>query len=93
MRRKRTVKKTVQFYAANFRTKLRRASQAMRFVVIDRHITQGTRGVRGQQICERLWTVMATCSLHKRSAFQWIHQAIRACFKGAKVPSLIADSS
>ena len=30
--------------------------QAMRFVVIDRHITQGTRGARGRQICERLWT-------------------------------------
>jgi hypothetical protein len=32
--------------------------QAMRFVVIDRHVTQGTRSARGQEICERLWTVM-----------------------------------
>lgn len=67
--------------------------QAMRFVVIDRHVTQGTRSVRGQQICERLWTVMATCALHHRSAFQWIGQAISAYFKGKPVPSLIADSS
>ncbi|MCL5097129.1 MAG: IS66 family transposase [Candidatus Omnitrophica bacterium] len=67
--------------------------QAMRFVVIDRHITQGTRSVRGRQICERLWTVLATCALHKRSPFQWIYQAISAYFKGSKAPSLIPDSS
>ena len=67
--------------------------QAMRFVVIDRHVTQGTRSARGRQICERLWTVMATCALHKRSAFQWIYQAMVAHFKGFEAPSLIPDSS
>jgi len=67
--------------------------QAMRFVVIDRHVTQGTRSVRGQEICERLWTVMATCALHRRSPFQWICQAMSAYFKGKPVPSLILDSS
>lgn len=69
------------------------AEQAMRFIVIDRRITQGTRSVRGRKICERLWTVMATCALHKRSPFQWIYQAITAYFKGLPVPSLIPDSS
>jgi transposase len=67
--------------------------QAMRFVVMDRHITQGTRSARGRQICERLWTVMATCALHKRSSFQWIYQAISSYFKDSKVPSLVPDSS
>ena len=67
--------------------------QAMRFVVIDRHVTQGTRSARGRQICERLWTVMATCALHKRSPFQWICQAINAYFKGLPAPSLILDTS
>jgi len=67
--------------------------QAMRFVVIDRHITQGTRSARGRQICERLWTVMATCTLHQRSPFQWIYQAISAYFKELNVPSLLPDSS
>jgi transposase len=69
------------------------AEQAMRFIVIDRHVTQGTRSARGRQICERLWTVMATCALHKRSPFQWIYKAISAYFKGEPVPSLIPDSS
>lgn len=69
------------------------AEQAMRFVVIDRHITQGTRSAHGRQICERLWTVMATCALHKRSPFQWICQAMSAYFNGLPVPSLLLDSS
>jgi hypothetical protein len=66
--------------------------QAMRFVVIDRHVTQGTRSWRGREICERLWTVLATCALQKRSAFDWIYQAITAYFKGRPAPSLL-DSS
>ena len=67
--------------------------QAMRFVVIDRHITQGTRSWRGRQICERLWTVIATCALQKRSPFQWMCEAITAWFQGKPVPSLLVDSS
>ena len=67
--------------------------QAMRFVVIDRHVTQGTRSTRGQEIGERLWTVMATCALHHRSPFQWICEAMGAYFKGRPAPSLIPDSS
>jgi transposase len=69
------------------------AEQAIRFVVIDRHVTQGTRSARGQEICERLWTVMATCALHGRSPFRWICQAISAYFKGKPAPSLIPDTS
>jgi len=67
--------------------------QAMRFVVIDRHITQGTRSWRGREICERIWTVMATCSLQKRSSFHWMCAAIEAWFQGRPVPSLLVDSS
>jgi hypothetical protein len=67
--------------------------QALRFVGIDRQVTQGTRSVCGQQICERLWTVMATWARHRRSPFQWICQAMDAGFKGQPVPCLILDSS
>ena len=69
------------------------AEQALRFVVIDRHVTQGTRTARGREICERLWTVMATCALHQQSAFQWMCRAIGAHFNGEPAPSLIPDSS
>ena len=70
-----------------------KVEQALRFVVIDRHVTQGTRSPHGQRICERLWTVMGTCALHHRSPFQWICQAIGAYLTGQPVPSLIPDSS
>ncbi len=69
------------------------AERAMRFVVMDRHVTQGTRSWRGRQFSERLWTVMATCSLQQRSAFQWICQAISASFKKLPIPSPLLDSS
>jgi len=38
------------------------AEQAIRFVVIDRHITQGTRSEGGRHWSERIWTTMATCA-------------------------------
>ena len=40
-----------------------------RFVVIDRKITQGTRGQAGRSWCERIWTVLATCAQRGRSAY------------------------
>jgi transposase len=69
------------------------AEQAMRFVVMDRHMTQGTRSQRGRDFCERIWTVIATCALQKRSAYRWMHQAICAYFNGQPIPSLLLDSS
>ncbi|MGC8553847.1 MAG: IS66 family transposase, partial [Phycisphaerae bacterium] len=38
------------------------AEQAIRFVVLDRHVTQGTRSERGRQWCERIWSAIATCT-------------------------------
>jgi transposase len=67
--------------------------QAIRFIVMDRHMTQGTRSQRGREICERLWTVMATCSVQKRSSFKWMCKAISASYKGEAIPSLLLDSS
>lgn len=67
--------------------------QAMRFVVMDRHMTQGTRSERGRDFCERNWTIMATCALQQRSAYHWMIQAIEAHFNGRPIPSLLLDSS
>jgi transposase len=69
------------------------AEQAIRFVVIDRHVTQGTRSVKGRQSNERLWTVIATCSLQGRSAFNFILASVKAYFHNQAAPSLIFDSS
>jgi transposase len=65
------------------------AEQAIRFVVIDRRITQGTRGERGDRWSERIWTVMATCSQQGRSVFEYLEAAVTAWFAGEEVPSLL----
>lgn len=65
------------------------AEQAIRFIVIDRHITQGTRSINGRTACERLWTIVATCSLRGRSAFEFIRQAVHAHWYHETPPSLL----
>jgi len=65
------------------------AEQAIRFIVIDRLITQGTRSIKGQKSSERLWTVIATCALQGRSAFNFILQAVHAYFNNDPAPSLV----
>ena len=67
------------------------AEQAVRFVVIDRHITQGTRGEAGRKTAERLWTVIGTCQLQGRSAFNFIQEAVHAYFHDQPSPSLLSS--
>jgi len=65
------------------------AEQAIRFVVIDRLVTQGTRSQKGRKWCERIWTVLATCARQGRSAFEFILEAVKADFAGSPWPSLL----
>lgn len=65
------------------------AEQAVRFIVIDRHVTQGTRSLAGRKTAERLWTVVGTCRLQGRSAFNFILEAVHAYFHGHPAPSLL----
>jgi transposase len=69
------------------------AEQAIRFVVIDRLITQGTRSERGNRWCERIWTVLATCSQQGRSVFAYLEAAVTAWFAGSEAPSLLPQES
>jgi transposase len=63
--------------------------QAIRHIVIDRHITQGTRGKRGQRWCERVWTMIATCRQQSRRVFEFFCSAINAHFQQEAAPSLL----
>jgi transposase len=65
------------------------AEQAIRFVVQDRHVTQGTRSERGRRWCERIWTATATCPQQNRSVFEYLHQTLIAHFAGRPTPSLL----
>jgi transposase len=66
------------------------AEQAIRFVVIDRHITQGTRSQGGRRFCERMWTVIATCTRQGRSVYDYLREAVGNWFEGKQAPSLLA---
>jgi transposase len=67
------------------------AEQAIRFVVLDRVVTQGTRSEAGDRWCERIWTVIATCAQQGRSVFAYLRSAIAAWFAGTKAPSMLPE--
>jgi transposase len=69
------------------------AEQAIRFVVIDRYITQGTRSETGQHWSERIWTVIATCTQQARSVFTFIYDSVTAYFHGEPAPQLMPNTS
>jgi transposase len=68
------------------------AEQAIRFVVIDRQITQGTRGEKGRRWCERIWTVIATCTQQSRSVFEYLEKVVAAFFGQTAAPSLLSEA-
>jgi transposase len=61
----------------------------IRPVVIDRRITQGTRGQVGMRWCERIWTAVATCKKQQRNVFDFIHESVIAHWSNKNYPSLI----
>jgi transposase len=65
------------------------AEQAIRFVVTDRHITQGTRSATGQRWCERIWTVLATCAQSGKSVWAYLQAVVEAVWQGEAAPSLL----
>ena len=69
------------------------AEQAIRFVVIDRHITQGTRSEAGRRFCERMWTTIATCVQQGRSVWDYVCEAVGNWFAGRPAPSLVPAGS
>ena len=65
------------------------AEQAIRFVVIDRHVTQGSRSDGGCRWSERIWTAIATCVQQGRSVYEYLREAVGRWFRGEPGPSLL----
>lgn len=61
----------------------------IRPVVIDRRITQGTRGQAGMRWCERIWTILATCKKQNRNVLDFIHQSLLAHWTNTCYPELL----
>lgn len=62
--------------------------QQIRQCVIDRLITQGTRGEAGQRYHERMWTAIATCRKQQRNFFQFRQSSLEAQLKQLPAPTL-----
>lgn len=69
------------------------AEQAIRFVVIDRQITQGTRSEKGRRWCERIWTAIATCAQQGRAVFEFLLESVQAHLCDTPPPSLLPSGS
>jgi transposase len=65
------------------------AEQAIRFCVIDRKITQGTRSEKGREACERLWSALATCRIQARDFHEFLQECVKAFFSDSSPPSLL----
>ena len=65
------------------------SEQQIRHCVIDRRITQGTRGELGQRYHERMWTAIATCKKQHRNFFTFLLQSITAQIHNTPAPSLL----
>lgn len=65
------------------------AEQALRYVVIDRKVTQGTRSPRGRQWCQRIWTTIATCRQQNRNLLAFLQQSLLAHLNNTPPPSLL----
>jgi len=65
------------------------AEQTMRVVVRIRRQTQGTRSEWGRRWCSRILSVIATCRKQKRSAWDFIRQAVIAKNCNGQAPSLL----
>jgi len=65
------------------------SEQQIRFCVIDRRITQGTRSESGQRYHERMWTAIATCKKQNMNFFDFLQASIVAHLRKQPAPSLI----
>ncbi len=65
------------------------SERAIRHTVIDRRITQGTRGDAGMRWCERIWTTIATCKKQDRNVFDFIHKSLLANWTDKNYPLLL----
>lgn len=65
------------------------AEQAIRFVVIDRKVTQGSKSEGGQRWLERIWTILATCSEQDKSLLDVLRMSLDHFFRGERPPPLL----
>ena len=68
------------------------AERAIRFVTIDRRITQGVRSEWGRRFMERLWTVISTCEKQSRVVLNFLESCLRAFWLDTSPPTLASHA-
>ena len=63
--------------------------QKIRFVVLDRRVTQGTNSDAGMRFYERIWTVVASCICQGKNIFKFLTQSLRAHYANTQPPSIL----
>ena len=66
------------------------AEQAIRYVVIDRRVTQGTRSERGRNWCQRIWTAIATCRQQGHDLLSFLERSYLALLTDTPPPLLLS---
>jgi transposase len=69
------------------------AEQAIRYVVIDRRVTQGTRSERGRNWCQRIWTTIATCRQQGHDLLSFLERSYLALLTDTPPPLMLPASS
>ncbi len=64
------------------------AEQQIRQCVLNRRVTQGVRGEKGQRFWQHTWTVLATLRRRNQDAFGFLAQAASAYFNSEPAPEL-----
>lgn len=65
--------------------------RAIRFVVIDRRVTQGTNSRAGMRFYERMWTVIASCTRQRRNIFNFLTESLKAHYTKSTPPSILPE--
>ena len=68
------------------------AELTIRQSVLDRLVTQGSRGKRGNEWHERFWSVFTTCSLQNSSVMHYLKNCLSAYFGMNHSPNLIVPA-
>lgn len=63
--------------------------QKIRFVVLDRRVTQGTNSNAGMRFYERIWTVVASCTAQQKNIFKFLTQSLKAYYANTHPPSIL----
>jgi hypothetical protein len=65
------------------------AERTIRQVVLDRAVTQGSRGIAGNQWHERFWSVSTTCGMQEISVMKYLKASLSDYFGMGTLPRLI----